>query len=85
MENKEKLRVLLQHWIDHNQGHAEEFEKWRLIANDEGASTVANHIADAITSMAKANASLSEALKDAGGPPEEHNHDHHHHHHHHDH
>ena len=35
MENVEKLRVLLQHWIDHNKGHAEEFAKWEKCMADE--------------------------------------------------
>jgi len=83
MENKEKLRVLLQHWIDHNKGHAEEFEKWRKTAGDEGMSSIAENIADAIVRMNEANASLTKALEEAGGPVQEGGHHHHHHHHHH--
>jgi len=82
MENKEKLRVLLQHWIDHNKSHVEEFERWRQIADNDGESAVATHIAEAISDMFKANEALQNALTKAGGPAE-HSHDHHHHHHHH--
>lgn len=81
MENKEKLRVLLQHWIDHNKGHAEEFEKWRVIAEQDGEGDIAKHIADAITAMSNSNTALTEALTKAGGASEEHHHHHHHHHH----
>lgn len=85
MENKEKLRVLLQHWIEHNQGHAKEFEKWRQIADSEGEAAVATHIAEAISDILKANEALQNALTKAGGPAEDdhhhHHHDHHHHHH----
>ncbi len=84
MESKDKLRVLLQHWIDHNKSHVEEFEKWRQIADTEGESKVAAHIADAISDMFHANDALGKALNEAGGKPES-DHDHHHHHHHHHH
>lgn len=80
MENKEKLRLLLQHWIDHNKGHAEEFERWRQIAETDGESAIATHIAEAITAVLKANEALENALTKAGGPADI---DHHHHHHHH--
>ena len=85
MENKEKLRVLLQHWIDHNEGHAEEFERWRQVADSDGEAGIASDIAEAIKSVGKANESLRAALTKAGGPAEDehhHHHDHHHHHHH---
>lgn len=86
MENKEKLRVLLQHWIDHNTGHAEEFERWRQTAEADGESSIASHIQEAISAMKAANSSLQHALDHAGGPKEdEHHHHHHHHHHSHDH
>ncbi len=91
MENKEKLRVLLQHWIDHNNGHAEEFEKWRTIAEQDGEDGIAKHIADAITAISNSNSSLQDALSEAGGASKDHHHhhdhdhDHDHHHHHHDH
>ena len=31
----EKLRILLPHWIDHNNSHIEEFSKWKDVAADE--------------------------------------------------
>ena len=79
MENKEKLRVLLQHWIDHNNGHAEEFERWRQTAQSEGASSVAHHIQEAIAAMKTANNALAHALEHAGGPTDDGHHHHHHH------
>jgi hypothetical protein len=82
MENTKKLRVLLQHWIEHNISHAEEFDRWREIAEKEGESAIAGHIAEAIGSMRKANEALDQALSKAGGPAEDDHHHHHHHHHH---
>jgi hypothetical protein len=83
MDNVEKLRVLLQHWIDHNKGHVEEFEKWQKMMADEGQSHLAQHIANAVSIMAKVNDELDKALAEAGGPSEDEHHHHHHHHHHH--
>ena len=84
MENVEKLRVLLQHWIDHNKGHVDEFENWRKLMTDENQDKLAGHITEAIKLMATVNAELGKALHEVGGPKagEE---EHHHHHHHHDH
>lgn len=84
MDNVEKLRVLLQHWIDHNKGHVDEFENWRTLMTDEKQEKLAGHITDAIKLMAEVNAELGKALHEVGGPPSG-DHDHHHHHHHHDH
>ena len=94
MDNVEKLRVMLQHWIDHNKGHVEEFDKWRQTMADDGEEKLANHIVEAVKLMADVNAELGKALHAAGGPNTEghshsHSHDHDHDHgdghHHHDH
>ena len=86
MDNTEKLRVLLQHWIEHNDGHVEEFEKWRKTMAEDDKQSLAAHISDAIAAMATVNEKLTKALTEVGGPVEKedghHDHDHHHHHHH---
>ena len=85
MDNLEKLRILLQHWIDHNGGHADEFTKWQNIMSSEGQDKIAASMGEAIRQMDTVSKVLAEALKDCGGPPESGGkHDHHHHHHHHD-
>lgn len=84
MDNVEKLRVLLQHWIDHNKGHVEEFETWRKLMEEEGKHTLSGHITEAVKEMAAVNAELGKALHEVGGPkPAGDNDGHHHHHHHH--
>jgi molecular chaperone GrpE (heat shock protein) len=80
MENVEKLRVLLQHWIDHNKGHVEEFENWRKIMADEGQQSLSAHITQAIKTMAEVNAELAKALHEVGGPKSGEDSGHHHHH-----
>jgi hypothetical protein len=77
MENVEKLRVMLQHWIEHNMGHVEEFEKWQATMTEDGQPSLAIHIADAIKTMGEVNVQLEKALEEAGGPSEEGHHHHH--------
>jgi len=88
MNDLEKLRVMLPHWIEHNLGHGAEFSQW---ANKLGVDTpeVADLLRNAVSSLQDAQIALEEALALAGGPLEgdsHHGHDGHHHsggHHHH--
>jgi hypothetical protein len=68
MEETEKLRVLLPHWIEHNGEHADEFRNWA-----QTAGTARNALLDAARLLEQANAQLQEALAQLGGPLE---HDH---------
>lgn len=82
MDQKDKLRVLLDHWIDHNKGHGEECAKWASIAREEGLEQVAASIDEAIVAIENTNSSLEKALQEAGGvmaAGEGHHHHHHHH------
>ncbi len=72
-----KLRVLLPHWIDHNNNHIAEFRKWEGEAKKESEQEVARLLGQAIRDMEETGKSLSEALKNIGGPIEG---EHHHHH-----
>lgn len=82
MEGLEKLRILLQHWIDHNEGHTAEYEKWQHVAAHEGTKALAENIAGAIAEMTQANDFLRKALAEVGGPVTDGGGHHHHHHHH---
>lgn len=87
MDNVEKLRVMLQHWIEHNKGHMDEFEKWRGTMSAEGRASLADHIQRTVELMGSVNDELEKALKEAGGAKQHENHHHHdhhggHHHHH---
>jgi hypothetical protein len=64
-DEMDKLRALIPHWIDHNEGHAEEFRNWSTKAGD-----AAQDIEDAATRMEAANDALREALIQLGGPIE---------------
>ncbi len=63
MKQIEKLRVLIPHWIEHNEVHAGEFRSWA----DE-AGVAAGDILEAADYMSRLNQSLEIALEKLGGP-----------------
>ena len=81
MDNTEKLRVLLQHWIDHNGGHVAEFAKWQEIMVGEKKAAVAESLEKAYQQMNTVSDILQQTLDDLGGPAGDTSHQHHHHHH----
>ncbi len=58
MNDSEKLRVLLSHWIEHNTEHAEEFRRWAEKAGDAASDVVA-----AAERMEHVNQALATALE----------------------
>ena len=62
MEEKDKLRILIPHWIAHNQEHANEFRDWASQADVVSADILA-----AADSIILANESLLSALEKLGG------------------
>lgn len=80
MQELDKLRVLLPHWIEHNQSHIAEFTKWREVAAGEG-SIGAVGLAEAVAAMIRAGEALNGVLAQLGGPLPPPGHHHHHHHH----
>ena len=60
--DKEKLRLLLPHWIEHNQEHAAEFREWARRVDAGG-----EHILAAADQLDQANRSLEQALEGLGG------------------
>jgi hypothetical protein len=67
MEETDKLRVLLPHWIEHNGEHAQEFRGWA-----ERAGVAGNALLDAARLLEEANIRLQEGLERLGGPLEHH-------------
>ena len=62
MEEKDKLRILIPHWVAHNNEHANEFRDWATRSEVVSAEILA--AADAID---HASESLSFALEKLGG------------------
>ena len=74
-----KLRVLLPHWIEHNNNHIAEFRKWENEVRAESGNEVSLLLEKAISDMEEAGKSLSEALEKVGGPLKGSEGHHHHH------
>ncbi|MEA3351202.1 MAG: hypothetical protein U9Q82_11310 [Chloroflexota bacterium] len=73
MNEQDKLRVLIPHWVEHNQEHAAEFRRWSEQAGDATAD-----ILGAAEAMMKVNEMLMSALEKLGGALEGIDHHHHH-------
>jgi hypothetical protein len=71
MNEVEKLRVLLGHWMEHNDEHAAEFRRW---ADQAGAA--APDVLAAAERMGQVNQALAAALAKLGGPIPHESHDH---------
>ena len=78
MDDKERLRIVLKHLIEHNEGHAEDYARWIELAKKTGMDHVAELITEASKQMGKASEALKRALDHLGGPPADEKHHHHH-------
>ena len=65
MNDQEKLRILLEHWIEHNEEHADEFRRWA-----DKAGVAAPDVLAAAERMGDVNQALAEALEKLGGAME---------------
>lgn len=65
MDEREKLRILLPHWISHNKEHAQEFRDWAHRVGEPLPGILA--AADAVE---HANEYLAQVLEELGGPAE---------------
>jgi len=59
----EKLVKILDHWIQHNDHHAEDYRKWAHDARENGQTEVA----DLLESATELTGSISDRLREAGG------------------
>ena len=66
MKDREKLQVLLEHWVEHNAAHEEEFEKWAQRARQAGLEEVCREISGAADRLQEATRCLREALSHLG-------------------
>jgi 23S rRNA G2445 N2-methylase RlmL len=63
MEEKKRLSVVIDHWIEHNESHMAEYRKWAEKAGQLGLESMEAHIQKAIENLNQCNLSLKEALK----------------------
>jgi len=59
----EKLQILINHWIEHNEEHAGEFKEWAGKAKSSGKTAVHDDILKAIGKLRDANEYLRTALE----------------------
>ena len=62
MNEIEKLRMLIPHWIEHNDEHAEEYRRWA-----ESAAEVTVDLLAAVEALKKVNQTLGVVLEKLGG------------------
>jgi len=63
MDQKKKLSVVIEHWIEHNESHMEEYKKWANTAGELGLDLVKAEIEEAVGKLSQSNKHLEKALK----------------------
>ena len=63
VSDRDKLRVLLPHWIEHNTEHADEFRHWA-----EKAGPAQSYLLKAVSLQEAVNRVLTRAVDKLGGP-----------------
>jgi len=63
MDEKKRLSVVIDHWIEHNESHMAEYRKWAQKAEELGLGVVKAEIEDAVEKLNRCNQSLQKALK----------------------
>jgi len=69
MDDTQRLKIVLVHLIEHNEGHAEDYGRWIELAKNNGLTHVAELIGEANRQMSKASDALKAALDHLGGAP----------------
>ena len=69
MENgeREKFEILLNHWIEHNKEHIQEFREWAEKAKRFGEAETCDDILEAAQVLDKTNQALLRALRKLEG------------------
>ena len=63
MDQKKKLSVVIEHWIEHNQSHMGEYKRWAQTAGELGLDSVKAEIEEAMEKISQSNEHLEKALK----------------------
>jgi hypothetical protein len=62
MDNIQKLSVVIEHWIEHNEAHTGEYQKWAKTAGEMGLKLVKEEIEEAIGKLLQSNGHLEKAI-----------------------
>lgn len=63
MEERDRLRVMIEHWIKHNEVHFDEYQRWAEKASSLGMEEVKGKILQAVEQIKKANDIFRSALE----------------------
>jgi hypothetical protein len=63
VDQKKKLSVVIEHWIEHNEGHIGEYKKWAQTAGELELDLVKVEIEEAAGKLSQSNQHLEKALK----------------------
>jgi hypothetical protein len=63
MDEKKKLSVVIEHWVEHNESHMGEYKKWAQRAGELGLDLVKAEIGEAMEKISQSNGHLKKALK----------------------
>jgi hypothetical protein len=60
---REKIKILINHWIEHNKEHSQEFKEWAEKAKGLGEAEVCDDLLEAAQVVDQANVPLLRALR----------------------
>jgi hypothetical protein len=63
MEEKKRLSVVIEHWIEHNESHMDEYKKWAQKASTLNLRAVQTEIEEAVGKLSMVNHHLEKAMK----------------------
>lgn len=63
MDDKKKLSVVIDHWIEHNESHIGEYLKWAQKSGELGLDQVKSEIENAVEMLRQCNQRLQIAMK----------------------
>ena len=63
MDQKKKLSVVIEHWVEHNESHTGEYKRWAQTAGELGLDSVKAEIEEAMKKISQSNQHLAKALK----------------------
>jgi len=66
MDEMQKLSIVIEHWIEHNQSHMGEYRRWAERAGELGLEQVKAEIEEAIRMLTQSNRHLEKAKQAIG-------------------
>lgn len=64
MDDREKMPIIIKHWIEHNESHIEEYRQWAEKAGEMGLDGIKSRITEAMKAIEQSNTILTEAQKE---------------------